>query len=136
MGRGLNHQHKRGKKQLFKDSNMETTEEEIPRNKRLQIMERVEKTLDVELDFMEEVLDAKDEAFEEQRLLAGELIPEDEDYLYNLERHRLRAERDRIKGTLKEPSLIVCWVIVFIVTMYVIILSFAGERDHLMKDEL
>lgn len=57
---------------------METTEEEIPRNKRLQIMERVEKTLDVELDFMEEVLDAKDEAFEEQRLLAGELIPEDE----------------------------------------------------------
>ena len=115
---------------------METTEEDIPRTNRLQIMERVEKTLDAELDFMEEALDAKDDAIEEQRLLAGDDIPEDEDYLYNLERHRLRAERDRIKGTLKEPSLIVCWIIVFIVTMYVIILSFAGERDIMIKDEL
>ena len=42
-------------------------------------MERVEKTLDAELDFMEEVLDAKDDAIEEQRLLAGDDIPEDED---------------------------------------------------------
>merc|ERR1711988_66327 len=131
--------HKRGEHNTTLGSHsdaMETTEEDIPRTNRLQIMERVEKTLDAELDFMEEVLDAKDDAIEEQRLLAGDDIPEDEDYLYNLERHRLRAERDRIKGTLKEPSLIVCWVIVFIVTMYVIILSFAGERDNMIKDEL
>ena len=99
-------------------------------------MQRVERTIDEELDYMEEIFEAREEVLEERRLLGAGHIEEDEDYLYNLERHRLRAERDRIKGTLKEPSLIVCWVIVFIVTMYVIILSFAGERDNMIKDEL
>ena len=105
--------------------------------RRLEIMERVEKTIDEELDYMEDIFYAKDDAVEERKLLQTDQIEEDEDYLFNLERHRLKAERERIKGTIKEPSLIVCWVIVIIVTIYVIFLSISGEKDKkLIKDEL
>ena len=97
-------------------------------NRRLQIMQQLEKTLDDELEQMEDV--TRD--FEEENL-----IEEDEDYLFNLERHRRKMEKEKMKGTLKEPSLVVCWVIVLIVTIYVIILSFSGDKDKaLVKDEL
>ena len=91
-------------------------------------MEHLEKTLDEELELMED--EAGD--FEEENL-----IEEDEDYLFNLERHRRKMEKEKMKGTLKEPSLVVCWVIVVIVTIYVIILSVSGDKDKtLVKDEL
>ena len=91
-------------------------------------MEHLEKTLDEELELMED--EAGD--FEEENL-----IEEDEDYLFNLERHRRKMEKEKMKGRLKEPSLVVCWVIVVVVTIYVIILSVSGDKDKtLVKDEL
>ena len=91
-------------------------------------MEQLEKTLDDELELLED--ETRD--FEEENL-----IEEDEDYLFNLERHRRKMEKEKMKGTLKEPSLVVCWVIVVIVTIYVIVLSVSGEKDKaLVKDEL
>ena len=97
-------------------------------NRRLQIMQQLEKTLDDELELMED---------ETRDLEEEKLIEEDEDYLFNLERHRRRMEKEKMKGTLKEPSLVVCWVIVLIVTIYVIILSVSGDKDKaLVKDEL
>ena len=98
-------------------------------NRRLQIMEQMEQTLDEELELMD---DNTREDFEHDNL-----IEEDEDYLYNLERHRRKVEKEKMKGTLKEPSLVVCWIIVVIVTVYVILLSISGDKDKaLIKDEL
>ena len=98
-------------------------------NRRLQIMEQMEQTLDEELELMD---DNTREDFEHDNL-----IEEDEDYLYNLERHRRKLEKEKMKGTLKEPSLVVCWIIVVIVTVYVILLSISGDKDKaLIKDEL
>ena len=106
-------------------------------SRRLEVMQRVERTIDEELDYMEEIFEARDEVLEERRLLGAGHIEEDEDYLYNLERARLQAEQERSRGTLREPSLVVCWLIVIIVTLYVIFLSIAGDRDNnLVKDEL
>ena len=65
------------------------------------------------------------------------LIEDDEDYLYNLERYRRKMEKEGLKGTMWEPSLIVCWTIVFIVTMYVIFLVITGGRENdIVRDEL
>ena len=92
-------------------------------------MEQMEQTLDEELELMD---DNTREDFEHDNL-----IEEDEDYLYNLERHRRKLEKEKMKGTLKEPSLVVCWIIVVIVTVYVILLSISGDKDKaLIKDEL
>lgn len=89
----------------------------------------MEQTLDEELELMD---DNTREDFEHDNL-----IEEDEDYLYNLERHRRKLEKEKMKGTLKEPSLVVCWIIVVIVTVYVILLSISGDKDKaLIKDEL
>ena len=71
-------------------------------------MQRVERTIDEELDYMEEIFEARDEVLEERRLLGAGHIEEDEDYLHNLERARVQAEQERTKGTLREPSLVVC----------------------------
>lgn len=106
-------------------------------SRRIEIMERVEKTIDEELDHMEDIFDAKDDSNERRKLIEENDIEEDEDYLYNLERFRIKAEKEKVKGTFKEPSLIVCWVIVIIVTIYVVFLSISGARDQkLVKDEL
>ena len=91
-------------------------------------MEEMEKTLDDELELMD---DTRNEIEQDN------LIEEDEDYLFNLERHRKKMEKEKMKGTLKEPSLVVCWIIVVIVTVYVVVLSISGDRDKtLVKDEL
>ena len=42
---------------------------------------------------------------------------DDEDYLMNLERCRLEKEHESIKGSMWEPSLIICWVVVALVTV-------------------
>ena len=100
-------------------------------------MERVEQTIDEELDYMEEMLDARDDAAEERNLIECDSIEEDEDYLYNLERRRRMYEKEKVKGSVKEPSLVVCWVIVIIVSMYVVFLLVAGDKDkQSVKDEL
>ena len=57
-------------------------------SRRLEIMERVEKTIDEELDHIEDIFDAKDESSERRQLIEDNHIEEDEDYLYNLERFR------------------------------------------------
>ena len=104
---------------------------------RLEIMERLEQTIDEELDYMEEMLDARDDAAEERNLIEYDSIEEDEDYLYNLERRRRMYEKEKVKGSVKEPSLVVCWVIVIIVSMYVVFLLVAGDKDaQSVKDEL
>ena len=65
------------------------------------------------------------------------LIEEDEDYLMNLERYRRKKEKAGLKGTAWEPSLVVCWTIVAIVTMYVIFLIITGgKKNDLVRDEL
>ena len=54
-----------------------------------------------------------------------DVTEEDENYLLNLEWNRRNKEKEGLKGTIWEPSLVVCWIIVFIVTMYVIFLIIA-----------
>ena len=103
---------------------------------RQEIMDRVEQSIE---EYMEEILDAGDETAEERRLIktSGDTLEEDEDYLYNLERRRVMMEKEKMKGSIKEPSLVVCWVIVIIVSMYVVFLLVAGDKDrHINKDEL
>ena len=100
-------------------------------NKRLQIMEEMEQRM--------EDLEVFDDDFLENREDMEEmnLIEDDEDYLYNLERYRRKMEKEGLKGTMWEPSLIVCWTIVFIVTMYVIFLVITGGRENdIVRDEL
>merc|ERR1712179_547085 len=42
---------------------------------------------------------------------------DDEDYLMNLERIRQEKEYESLKGSIYEPSLIICWVVVSLVTV-------------------
>ena len=93
-------------------------------NRRLRIMEEME-------EFDDNVTTYRD------TLEETDLIEEDENYLFNLERYRRNMEKEGLKGTIWEPSLIVCWSIVAIVTMYVIFLIIAGDSDNkIIKDEL
>ena len=48
-------------------------------SRRLEVMQRVERTIDEELDYMEEIFEARDEVLEERRLLGAGHIEEDED---------------------------------------------------------
>ena len=46
-----------------------------------------------------------------------------------------KAGEDR-EGSIREPSLILCWFIVGVVTVYVIFLGFQGTVPSIVKDEL
>ena len=59
-------------------------------------MQRVERTIDEELDYMEEIFEARDEVLEERRLLGAGHIEEDEDFLYNLERARVQVVLQKV----------------------------------------
>ena len=97
-------------------------------NTRIQIMEQMGQRMR-ELEELDEDLMQNREDMEERKL-----IEEDEDYLMNLERYRRKKEKDEKSW---EPSLVVCWAIVFIVTVYVIFLIVAGKKENeLVKDEL
>ena len=87
---------------------------------------------------MEEIEEFGDDVTVYQDILEEtDLIEDDENYLFNLERCRRQLEKDGLKGTIWEPSLIVCWTIVAIVTIYVIFLIVVGEGDSkFAKDEL
>ena len=100
-------------------------------NRRLRIMEEMEQRMEEMEEFNDDVTDYKD------TLEETDLIEDDENYLFNLERYRRQLEKEGLKGTMWEPSLIVCWTIVFIVSMYVIFLIVAGDNyRQFVKDEL
>ena len=100
-------------------------------NRRLRIMEEVEQRMEELDEFGEDVTEYND------TLEETDLIEDDENFLWNLERYRRQLEKEGLKGTIWEPSLIVCWTIVFIVTIYVIFLIVAGDTDlKITKDEL
>ena len=100
-------------------------------NRRLRIMEEMEQRMEEMEEFGDDVTDYKN------TLEETDLIEDDENYLFNLERHRRAMEKEGLKGTIWEPSLIVCWTIVCIVTMYVIFLIIVGDIDsRIVKDEL
>ena len=100
-------------------------------NRRLRIMEEMEQRMEEMEEFDDNVTTYRD------TLEETDLIEEDENYLFNLERYRRNMEKEGLKGTIWEPSLIVCWSIVAIVTMYVIFLIIAGDSDtKIIKDEL
>ena len=94
-------------------------------------MEEMEQRMEEMEEFDDDVTTYRD------TLEETDLIEEDENYLFNLERYRRNMEKEGLKGTIWEPSLIVCWSIVAIVTMYVIFLIIAGDSDtKIIKDEL
>ena len=100
-------------------------------NRRLKIMEELDQR-------MGEIEEFGDDVSEYQEILEEtDLIEDDENYLFNLERHRRNLEKEGLKGTIWEPSLIVCWTIVVVVTLYVVFLIIVGEGEPLIaKDEL
>ena len=94
-------------------------------------MEEMEQRMEEMEEFNDDVTDYKD------TLEETDLIEDDENYLFNLERYRRQLEKEGLKGTMWEPSLIVCWTIVFIVSMYVVFLIVAGDNyRQFVKDEL
>ena len=98
---------------------------------RMQIMEIMEERIKEMEDLGDDLLEDKDD-LEEMNL-----IEEDEDYLMNLERYRRKKEKASLKGSGWEPSLVVCWTIVFIVTLYVIFLIITGgKQNDVVRDEL
>ena len=98
---------------------------------RMEIMEHMEERMKELEELDEDGLEDKEELEERN------LIEEDEDYLMNLERYRRKKEKEDLKQTAWEPSLVVCWTIVFIVTMYVIFLIITGGRENnIVRDEL
>ena len=98
---------------------------------RMEIMEHMEERMKELEELSEDGLEDKED-FEERNL-----IEEDEDYLMNLERYRRKKEKEGLEGTAWEQSLVVCWTIVFIVTMYVIFLIITrGREKDIVRDEL
>merc|ERR1711992_425338 len=61
---------------------------------------------------------------------------DDADYLMNLERERQEREHEGLKGTLWEPSLVICWLVIAFVTLYVVIAIITGHPESAFKDEL
>ena len=98
----------------------------------MQIMEQMDQRFKELEEFDDyEFIDNKEDMEERN------LIEEDEDYLMNLERYRRKKEEEGKRQGVWEPSLIVCWAIVLIVTIYVIFLIVAGKQENeIVKDEL
>jgi len=53
-----------------------------------------------------------------------------------LERYYREKQTETHQGKLKEPSLMLCWFIVGIVTLYVVFLGIQGSPSSQLKDEL
>ena len=99
-------------------------------NRRLKVMEALDQKME-ELEEFEQYGEEYKNLLEETDLL------EDENYLYDLERHRRLLERESLVGTVWEPSLVFCWVIVSFVLFYVGFLIVAGDMDRkFIKEEL
>ena len=97
---------------------------------RLRIMEELDQKLD-------EIEEFEEYGSEYKGLLEETDLIEDENLLFELERHRRNLEQEPLAGTVWEPSFVLCWVIVSIVTMYVGFLIVAGDMDNkFYKEEL
>ena len=75
--------------------------------------------LDQRLDEIEEF---EEYGSEYKGLLEETDLIEDENLLFELERHRRNLEKESLAGTIWEPSFVLCWVIVGFVTAYVVFL--------------
>ena len=99
-------------------------------NRRLKVMEALDQR-------MEELEEFQQYGEEYKNLLEETDLLEDENYLYDLERHRRHLERESLVGTIWEPSLVFCWVILSVVLFYVGFLIVAGDQDRqFIKEEL
>merc|ERR1712045_98615 len=99
-------------------------------NRRLKVMEALDQR-------MEELEEFEQYGEEYQNLLEETDLLEDENYLYELERHRRHLEKESLVGTVWEPSLIFCWLILSFVLFYVGFIIVAGDIDrHFIKEEL
>eukprot|EP00092_Neocalanus_flemingeri_P015628 GFUD01016916.1.p1 GENE.GFUD01016916.1~~GFUD01016916.1.p1 ORF type:complete len:108 (-),score=47.57 GFUD01016916.1:123-446(-) len=102
-------------------------------NRRMEIMEQMEQRMEE----LEELTDDNMPEYKGEDMEERNLIEEDDDYLFNLERYRRKMEKKGLTGTIWEPSLVVCWTVVFIVTMYVIFLIITGGHENeIVRDEL
>ena len=99
-------------------------------NRRLRIMEDMDQRLD-------ELKEFDDYGSEYKGLLEETDLIEDENLLFELERHRRNLEKESLTGTIWEPSLVFCWVILSVVLFYVGFLIVAGDQDRqFIKEEL
>ena len=91
-----------------------------------------------EIDQRLEELEEFDQYGAEYKSLLEETdLIEDENLLFELERHRRNLEKELLTGTIWEPSFVLCWIIVGIVSMYVVFLIIAGDQDRsFVKEEL
>ena len=114
--------------QFVKDTKMSAASE-AP-NRRLRIMEELDQKLD-------EIEEFEEYGSEYKGLLEETDLIEDENLLFELERHRRNLEKESLAGTIWEPSFVLCWVIVGFVTAYVVFLIIAGDTDtKFFKEEL
>ena len=116
------------KTQFIQDTKMSAASE-AP-NRRLRIMEELDQRLD-------EIEEFEEYGSEYKGLLEETDLIEDENLLFELERHRRNLEKESLAGTIWEPSFVLCWVIVGFVTAYVVFLIIAGDTDtKFFKEEL
>ena len=114
--------------QFIQDTKMSAASE-AP-NRRLRIMEELDQRLD-------EIEEFEEYGSEYKGLLEETDLIEDENLLFELERHRRNLEKESLAGTIWEPSFVLCWVIVGFVTAYVVFLIIAGDTDtKFFKEEL
>ena len=105
-------------------------------NSRLRKMAELDSRLEELEEFSDSVREYQD-SVEEVPCQDGLPDEDDEDYLMLLERKRVQQEVDGLKGTLWEPSLLLCWGLVFLVTTYVVFAIITADReDKFSKDEL
>merc|ERR1711962_1582983 len=101
-------------------------------NNRLRQMAELDQKLEELEGFNDDILNYGETT---EELDAGD--EDDEDYLMNLERLRQEKEYESLKGSIYEPSLIICWVVVSLVTAYVILLIVTGDPEsQAVRDEL
>jgi len=74
--------------------------------------------------------------YEEATAEFNEEETDDPDFLMNLERERQEREHEGLKGTLMEPALVICWLVIAFVTLYVVIAVITGHPESTFKDEL
>merc|ERR1711971_1536421 len=55
--------------------------------------------------------------YEEATAEFNEEETDDPDFLMNLERERQEREHEGLKGTLMEPALVICWLVIAFVTL-------------------
>jgi len=75
-------------------------------------------------------------SLEEKEILRSFESLNDDEIEEELERYYREKGHETHQGSIKEPSLMLCWFIVGIVTLYVIFLGIQGSPSSQLKDEL